>query len=144
MKRHRAGSLVNAIEAQLEQETFVAPTPPEHPIVVSVPGVSVPTVTREMATFDPCIDPRPDLASDSALWTVLLMAAAEVDGDVSDGVTGILHGLRCLGARLMPVTTGGARLEHGEIPPAEWLTYRARYLVPRAAMVTRLLKGLRM
>ncbi len=52
---------------------------------------------------------------------------------------GVLHGLRCLGARL-EVAANGLRVAPGEIAPDEYTALRERYLMPIAARVTRLLR----
>jgi len=42
------------------------------------------------------VDPRPDLAEDSALWSLLLNVAHEINPQLA----GNLHGFRCSGTRL--------------------------------------------
>ncbi len=81
------------------------------------------------------LDPRPDLVTDHELWVCLLAAAYPRDGDRPDGLYGVLHGLRCLGARLR-CTPEGLRLERGEIPEIDYAALRRRWLVPhRAALI---------
>ena len=82
-------------------------------------------------------DPRPDLG-DRALYARLLAAAWSLDGADPAGAFGALHGLRCLGARVA-LDFGRARLAAGEIPAAEYAELRARYLLPRADELRRLL-----
>ena len=82
-------------------------------------------------------DPRPDLADDSAHWAAIL-AAAYADPEGRE-CWGVLHGLRCLGARL-EVAGNGLRITPGEIAPDEYAALRERYLMPIAARVTRLLR----
>ncbi len=83
-------------------------------------------------------DPRPDLAEDSNNWERLLPCAYGLDGREPNGVFGALHGIRCLGARLV-VIGGQARLMRGDIPEYEWQELRARWLVPRHEKLQRLL-----
>ncbi len=79
-------------------------------------------------------DPRPDLKADSEQWTRLLINAEAFCTDL----TGILHGLRCLGARI--VSAGGKwRLANGQIPEAEWAKYKAE-LAPHAGRLVWLLQ----
>ncbi|NLT74671.1 MAG: hypothetical protein GXX94_10865 [Chloroflexi bacterium] len=85
----------------------------------------------------PTEDPRSDLADDSARWSALLTAAHADPEDPE--CWGVLHGLRCLGARL-EVAGNGLRITPGEIAPDEYAALRERYLVPIAARVTRLLR----
>src|SRR5690606_27223311 len=90
------------------------------------------------------VDPRPDLAEDSATWTKLLQMAADRHGD---DLAGILHGFRC----------GGTRLKRGrnsyvlrpDVDPTgtvawtsveEYEEMRDKYLTPWREQVMELLK----
>lgn len=53
------------------------------------------------------VDPRPDLTTDSAVWTPLLQAAWQGDRDLY----GVLHALRSQGARLKAHPRWGYTLE---------------------------------
>lgn len=53
------------------------------------------------------VDPRPDLVEDSALWKAVLVAAR---GDRA--LFGLLHGLRCGGARLRRRPNGRLKLDY--------------------------------
>ncbi|HHV55443.1 MAG TPA: hypothetical protein GXX55_08365 [Firmicutes bacterium] len=106
-------------------------------------------------------DPRPDLLEDHLLWETLLVEAwasaraAPAPGDAAQ-LAGLLHGLRCLGARLerRPAKSGAhLRLDYrsacgplkdeetGELlwqPDPEEL--RTRWLEPRRAGITNLFR----
>ena len=84
-------------------------------------------------------DPRPDLG-DGVLYGRLLAAAYGLDGADPRGLFGVLHGMRCHGARI-GTDFGRARLLRGEIPEEEYGELRGRYLLPRAEEVGRLLAG---
>jgi hypothetical protein len=84
------------------------------------------------------LDPRPDLVEDTNQWSRLLPVAYGLDGTDPNGVFGALHGLRCLGARLV-VIGGQARLLRGEIPEIEYLQIRDRWLRPLHDKLQRLL-----
>jgi hypothetical protein len=85
-------------------------------------------------------DPRPDLAADHARWMVLLRDAYQMDGADPDGVFGVLHGIRCCGATIVPGSRGpGWKLEPGEIPASEWETIRQSYLLPHLPQIRKLL-----
>jgi hypothetical protein len=90
---------------------------------------------------DPAADPRPDLAADSGPWAALLGLAYAQDGRQPDGAFGCLHGVRCLGARLV---RGGRNwsLVPGEIAPAAWEDLRREWLLPRRKLVRELLAAL--
>ncbi|MGI8474862.1 MAG: hypothetical protein ACR2OO_00550 [Thermomicrobiales bacterium] len=83
-------------------------------------------------------DPRPDILHDTHHWLLLLRSAHSQDGGDPHGLFGVLHGLRCLGARLT-VGDGQWRIERGEMAPAEYRAYRTDFLAPRAAAITSLL-----
>lgn len=84
-------------------------------------------------------DPRPDLAEDNAAWTLLLNRISGV-GNVA--LREALHGLRCLGARLVRtcpalrlVAAGPSlRLVAGdEMSAEEYAAAREQWLLPCAA-----------
>ncbi len=82
-------------------------------------------------------DPRGDLA-DGPLYGRLLATAYALDGDDPTGTFGVLHGLRCCGARLA-LDFGRARIVAGEMGRDEYAADRARWLLPRADELRRLL-----
>jgi hypothetical protein len=100
------------------------------------------------------LNPRPDLADDADLWRRLLAAAALND---DPDIYGVLHGVRCCGARLVksgagyritpPAAEDGPLSYHlpdpetGEI--GSWETDRREWLLPRRAVLTTLLRQLR-
>lgn len=88
-------------------------------------------------------DPRPDIKADSAFWHTLLSMAWEIDGKDVHGLFGVLHGLRCCGAKLLPVPPDKVRLVQGEYNAEEWAMVRERDLVPRAEALTALLTRVR-
>ena len=84
-------------------------------------------------------DPRwQDFSEDRELWMLLLSWAYDVDGAAPDGLFGILHGLRCLGARLESHPSG-IRLRPGEIERGDYSALKQQYLLPRSGMLKRLL-----
>jgi hypothetical protein len=94
-------------------------------------------------------DPRPDLETDSAYWTRLLLLAAG-DSDDPHGVYGRLLALRACGGQL---AWDGSRWRVVPlIDPTEqhsawhdresWGTDRTRYLLPRAREIAALLAQL--
>ncbi len=89
------------------------------------------------------VNPRPDLAEDAELWARLLLKAWPIDNADPDGLFWALHGLRCLGAQLV-MLQGTAKLQPGEIPAEQYAADRARYLVPHAAELRRLLAEIAM
>lgn len=86
------------------------------------------------------VDPRPDLEGDSPLWSRLLTLAYDRDGEDTNGLFGVLHGFRCLGAGLV-VVDGRARLVAGELGD-DYPTEREQWLVPHAFALTKLLADL--
>lgn len=66
------------------------------------------------------VDPRPDLKSDSKLWTKLLQLAKEMDPDLA----GVLHGFRCEGTRIKKGIKGYAL--RPDIDPAGKLAWESR------------------
>ena len=82
-------------------------------------------------------DPRPDLADDTHTWSCLLERAYEHDGHDPDGLFGVLHGLRCVGAAL--AWRDGWRLEPGEMSADEYAAHRVGYLLAHAAALRALL-----
>ena len=83
-------------------------------------------------------DPRPDLAGGDA-YRRLLAYAWLLDGPDPGGLFAALHGLRCLGTTAEADPERGARLRRGEVPAEEYAALRARYLVPHAGELRRLL-----
>jgi hypothetical protein len=129
----RAGVLGDFLQAMLEIEAEGGPSteaPPTSPVVES--GF-VPAPLTE--------DPRPDLVSDSALWAALLEMACTADGENPDGYFGALYGIRCCGAQMDVLPTGGWRIRRGEISEDEWIDIRQRWLLPHEAAIRRLLRG---
>ncbi len=108
-------------------------------------SVAIPAVAYD-ALFPPGYptDPRPDLATDSDRWRVLLVCAWQHDNESVDGLFGALEGIRSCGARLEPIgATGVCRLTRGvQISDTTWAAWRGRYLVPHGAVLTRLLQQL--
>lgn len=80
-------------------------------------------------------DPRPDLQADSENWTRLLLNAAALASDLA----GTLHGLRCLGARIIVAQDGRWRIAGGQIPAADWERHK-RDLAPHAPRIEWLLQ----
>lgn len=87
------------------------------------------------------LDPRPDLADDSARWERLLTMAYQLPEEDMDGVYGTLLGFRCMGARIFTVN-GKPTITHGEIDPEEYKRDRETYLLPVAAKVAALMAKL--
>jgi hypothetical protein len=87
------------------------------------------------------VDPRPDLRRDSEWWTSLLMLAYIPGPADPQGVFGVLHGLRCLGASLAR-SNRQLRISHGEIPEAEYADLRRDWLVPQGTTISQLLSVL--
>lgn len=89
------------------------------------------------------MEPRPDLTADNADWKRLLRLAYAKSGDDPDGVFGVLHGVRCCGARLER-QRGKWRI----LPPAEgtddaeWEDLRQRWLTPHRETIAELLTQL--
>ena len=94
----------------------------------------------------PVHDPRPDIVSDHQEWTALLHLAYAEEREL----WGALHGLRSMGARLVPLQ-GRLTLTPGERLPArgqmleqglsreEYAQARAQWLVPHTALLGALL-----
>ncbi|MFZ3172057.1 MAG: hypothetical protein WA118_08765 [Carboxydocellales bacterium] len=90
------------------------------------------------------IDPRPDLAYDSADWEKLLEIAEKADRIL----TGILHGLRCCGLRLH--RGGKGYVLRPDFDPnssmwtsqAEYETDRDKWLLPYQEKIIELLRKL--
>jgi hypothetical protein len=83
------------------------------------------------------LDPRPDLVDDHSEWTALLATQFGRDADDQHGLYGVLHGLRCEGARLV-LDRGRLRLEAGELGN-QYPLLRNLWLLPRRDELTRLL-----
>lgn len=90
-------------------------------------------------------DPRPDLASDHALWVALLTIARQQSGqdtpDTPDSLFGMLHCMRCFGAALEQDKDYGLIIRAGEWAQAEYDAFRAKHLAPRRKEVVALLKA---
>ncbi len=85
-------------------------------------------------------DPRPDLAADSAPWSLLLALSYDADGDNPAGAFGVLHGLRCVGVGLERDERGRWRLVAGETDDYEQI--RETWLMPRRREIGELLRRL--
>jgi hypothetical protein len=84
-------------------------------------------------------DPRPDIAGDSTLWSLLLN---RIDGMGNTALREALHCLRCLGARLVRID-GALRLVRGdELSAEEHAAYREDWLVPHVRDLTEALTRL--
>lgn len=84
------------------------------------------------------IDPRPDLAEDSARWSRLLRLAQAAD-DSTDGLFQALHAARCGGAQLRAdlVTLWPTR---GQMDVEAWSIFRKRWLIPHRQQLDKLLR----
>jgi len=69
------------------------------------------------------VDPRPDLAEDSGVWTRLLQLAD------STPIGGALHGFRCCGARLQHIGKGYMLLSGDELKD-DWRELHDKWLLP--------------
>lgn len=96
---------------------------------------------RGQGPVDPEPDPREDLAEDSLVWAALLSRVHDLEGDVSDGLFGALHGARCGGARLVR-SQSGTILVAGDWSATEYAEFRRLYLLPRARLLTAVLRTL--
>lgn len=113
------------------------------------PGVPLPPTLEEVPPA--LYEPRPDLAADTRAWQALLETAFLLDGEEPRGLLGALHGVRCCGARLVPLSRHqrdgrGYRLAPGDDyhgGTEAWAGDRERWLLPHADVLTPLLKGLR-
>lgn len=84
-------------------------------------------------------DPRRDLTKDSWLWEQLLLAAYSLDSDNPDGCFAALHGMRCMGAKLVPKDNGiGVTLLAGEMPEERFRELRRDYLLPHKPQALKL------
>ena len=99
------------------------------------PGV-LPSATPPPPKPTPAPDPRPDLTQDHGLWADLLANAGNIDPNVE----GLLHGLRCGGARLQENPGHKLQLARGEIPAAEWEEIKANWLAPNREKIVEALK----
>jgi hypothetical protein len=91
------------------------------------------------------------VTADSRAWRALLELAFLLDGEAPAGLFGALHGVRCCGARRVPVdgslpSGAGCRL----VPGGDYLggararaTDRERWLVPAAGVLAPMLRSLR-
>lgn len=76
-------------------------------------------------------DPRRDLVKDSKLWYILLNIAERKD----ENLYNILHGLRCIGARLLYKNQKLQMVQGKEIENSSWEQYRVDWLFPYAKNV---------
>ncbi len=76
------------------------------------------------------IDPRPDLKGDNLAWGDILQNSLVWDGlKDAEKLWGVLHGLRCGGARIQSVNGGlGYKLLPGEWKAEAWEGVKADYL----------------
>jgi hypothetical protein len=141
-----------ALLALLIAEQTIASPPPAAPHPAALPVIStsggaegdgwlsnppqvMPWVASEVG------DPRPELAEDTAAWRRLLRLAFIKDGDDPDGVFGVLHCVRCCGARLVRLR-GAWRIVPGKDyfgGRAAWIADRTKWLLPRRAAIAGLL-----
>ncbi|MCL6489826.1 MAG: hypothetical protein K6T76_12955 [Alicyclobacillus mali] len=89
------------------------------------------------------MDPRPDLATDHALWHLLL---TEIVQDEELGWT--LNGARCAGCQIVHKGSGFAIQpiidpKLGFNDEAEWIEFRAKWLVPMQAEIAQAMRELR-
>lgn len=89
-------------------------------VPVAEPVVTAPAAVASGELGVLPLDPRPDLLADSRQWTDLLKLAFACDGEQPEGVFGILHWLRCLGARIVVDPKFRYVLKPGEIGDEEW------------------------
>lgn len=84
-------------------------------------------------------DPRPDLSEDSGLWRAVLEVALAKD----EKIYGILHGVRCIGARLV-LENGELRLEprigEGIEDEEDWWQVRLKWLVPQTKTIVQVFR----
>lgn len=92
------------------------------------------------------VDPRPDMAEDSVIWSKLLQLAMDKHGEE---LAGILHGFRCGGTRIKRGRNG--YVLRPDVDPTgtvawpsieEYEEMRDKYLASWREEVTALLKGL--
>ncbi len=84
----------------------------------------------------PSPDPRPDLKQDHGLWTDLLTNAHSIDPNVE----GLLHGLRCGGARLQKSPDHRLTITRGEWSVPEWEEIKAQWLTPNRDMIVKAIR----
>lgn len=89
------------------------------------------------------LDPRPDLETDAELWAAVLIEAQRSDpySDDVHSVYGLLHGLRCGGAKLFITDTGNLRLDYNAlVAPGLWTNreLRNKWLIPVATTIKRI------
>ena len=85
-------------------------------------------------------DPRPDIWWDSVLWVAVLAAAQTVDEEANTGssIVGLLHGLRCAGARLHWSAKNRLRIDYNAlIATGDWaeIELRQKWLIPAATAI---------
>jgi hypothetical protein len=90
-------------------------------------------------------DPRPDLAGDSELWTMLLQMARDKSLELASN----LHGMRCCGLRLDRRREGFVLRPDMDPNTSKWpdkesyLADRDRWLMPYAKEIDELLQQLK-
>ena len=85
------------------------------------------------------LDPRPELGDDSHRWEKLLtLAYALPEETMENSLYGALLGLRCMGAKILPIN-GGLMITHGEMDPDSYRRDRETYLMPHKADLARLM-----
>ncbi len=85
-------------------------------------------------------DPRPDIWWDSVLWGVVLTIAIQLDTFPNEerSLYGLLHGLRCGGARLVWSKAGRLRLDYSPLVKSRgWSDsdLRQNWLAPLASAI---------
>lgn len=67
-------------------------------------------------------DPRPDLTNDHMLWVSVLILAKRMDPEpgTTRSLFGLLHGLRCGGARLNRQPSGALKLDFDALIELGW------------------------
>lgn len=86
------------------------------------------------------VDPRPDIVQDTRQWNSLLKALFVEDGEKADGLFGLVHGMRCCGARIVPDAKFRYVLKPGEIGGKEWNGDQAATSEPQKSGFRGLLK----
>ena len=116
---------------------------PEMVEEVEVKRPVVPMPEDAVPSPRPLADPRPDLVEDSELWTRFLQLAE----DENKQLTGILHGFRCQGTRIVLGRSG--YVLRPELDPdkgwknrQEYEKERDKWLMPHIDVIAELLKKL--
>jgi hypothetical protein len=146
------GLIIEALRAErTTQQTFLTnptdgvPTAPMQVVSAQATDSLENTKTaqnKELLPWPGWPDPRPDRVDDHDLWVQLLFATGSDRADPK-GLFQALHGFRCLGAQLVAVSTGGAKLERGTISESDWAFWRKEKLLPHADRLKTLLGELR-